>query len=131
LTEETLTTRTPEAHAAALATFRKYGAAKLFSPPSREGIIIFPGVDGGGEWGGPAFDPQTALLYVNSNEMGWMIRMQPRADRSLYNSNCASCHREDMKGTPGQVPSLVDIASRRSRDEIGNAIRQGTGRMPA
>ena len=32
----------------------------------------FPGVDGGGEWGGPAFDPETGLLYVNSNEMPWL-----------------------------------------------------------
>jgi quinoprotein glucose dehydrogenase len=131
ITEDMLTTRTPEAHAAALTTFRKYRAASLFSPPSTEGVIVFPGYDGGAEWGGPAFDPETALLYVNSNEMGWLLRMLPRDDRSLYRSNCASCHGEDMKGTPGQMPSLVDIGARRTRDEIAATIRQGVGRMPA
>jgi quinoprotein glucose dehydrogenase len=91
---------------------------------------VFPGYDGGGEWGGPAFDPETGLLYVNANEMAWLLKMIPRDDRSLYGANCASCHGADMKGTPGQVPSLVDIGSRHTRDELANIIRQGTGRMP-
>ncbi len=38
------------------------------------GSIVFPGYDGGGEWGGPAFDPETGLLYVNANEMAWLLR---------------------------------------------------------
>jgi quinoprotein glucose dehydrogenase len=130
LTEDMLTSRTPQARAAVLQTFRKYTSRGLFSPPSRRGIIVFPGYDGGGEWGGPAFDPETALLYVNSNEMAWLLKMIPRDDKSLYNNNCASCHRENRQGTPGQVPSLVDIAQRRTRDEIATVIRQGTGRMP-
>ena len=33
--------------------------------------IVFPGYDGGAEWGGSAFDPDTGLLYVNANEMAW------------------------------------------------------------
>ena len=129
LTEDMLTKRTPEAHAAALATFRKYTSKGLFSPPSQEGIIVFPGYDGGGEWGGPAFDPETGLLYVNSNEMAWLLRLIPRSDRSLYANNCASCHRDDRKGTPPEFPSLVDIGQRRSRDDIATIIRQGAGRM--
>jgi quinoprotein glucose dehydrogenase len=46
-----------------------------FQPPSREGTIIFPGYDGGGEWGGPSYDPTTGLLYVNANEMPWVLTM--------------------------------------------------------
>jgi quinoprotein glucose dehydrogenase len=129
LTEEMLTTRTPEAHASALATFRKYGAAGMFKPPSKEGVIVFPGYDGGGEWGGPAFDPETGLLYVNANEMAWLLRMIPRDDRSLYKNACASCHGDDMKGS-GSNPALVGVGTRRSRDEIATLIRQGTGKMP-
>ena len=33
--------------------------------------VIFPGFDGGAEWGGSAFDPATDVLYVNANEMAW------------------------------------------------------------
>jgi quinoprotein glucose dehydrogenase len=65
--EDIVTRRTPEAHAAVLAQVQKLRSGDLFTPPSREGTIIFPGVDGGAEWGGAAFDPATALLYVNSN----------------------------------------------------------------
>ena len=131
LTEAMLTTRTPEAHASALETFRKYASAGLFQPPSQEGLVVFPGYDGGAEWGGAAFDPETALLYVNANEMAWLLKMLPRDDKSLYRNYCASCHRDDKAGTPGQIPSLVDIGTRRTRDEIATIIRQGSGRMPA
>jgi quinoprotein glucose dehydrogenase len=128
LTEEMLTTRTPEAHAVVLEQFRKMSKG-FFAPPSREGTIVFPGFDGGAEWGGAAFDPESALLYVNSNEMPWIVRMIPNNDTSLYNSKCATCHREDRRGSP-QAPSLVDVGSRHSRDELVTIIREGTGRMP-
>ena len=91
---------------------------------------MFPGFDGGAEWGGAAFDPDSALLYVNSNEMPWIVRLIPNNDTSLYNVNCATCHREDRKGSPA-APSLVGIGQRRSREEIATVIREGTGRMPA
>lgn len=129
LTEDMLTRRTPAAHAAVLSQFRQSRSGELFTPLSLDDTIIFPGVDGGGEWGGAAFDPETALLYVNSNEMPWIVRLIPNSDAGLYNSKCATCHREDRKGSPA-APSLLDIGTRRSRDEIAAIIREGTGRMP-
>jgi quinoprotein glucose dehydrogenase len=125
-----LTNRTPEAHAAALKTFTEYETNDPFDTPNTTGTIIFPGVDGGGEWGGPAFDPTTGLLYVNSNEMAWLLKLVPRSDESLYAANCASCHGAKREGS-AIGPSLVDIAKRRTRDEIRTMIREGTGRMPA
>ena len=129
LTESMLTTRTPEAHAAVVAEFRRYRSGPLFTPPSLDGLIVFPGVDGGAEWGGAAFDPDTSLLYVNANEMPWLMRLIPNTDTALYGSKCASCHRSDRTGGPA-APSLVDIGTRMSRDQIATIIRQGTGRMP-
>ncbi len=129
LTANMLTTRTPEAHAAVVERFRTMKAG-MFVPPSFEGTIVFPGFDGGAEWGGAAFDPETALLYVNSNEMPWIIKLIPNSTTSLYASKCATCHREDKKGTT-VAPSLEGIGDRRPRDDIAAIIRQGTGRMPA
>ena len=129
LTEDLLTTRTPEAHAAVLERFRKMKSGYL-TPPSFEGTIVFPGFDGGAEWGGVAFDPGSGLLFVNSNEMPWIIRLIENNDTSLYNSKCATCHRQDRTGGP-QAPSLVDIGTRMSHEDIVALIRQGSGRMPA
>ena len=128
VTEAMLTRRTPAAHDAVLAQFRKLKSG-LFTPPSLEGDIEFPGVDGGAEWGGAAFDPASGLLFVNANEMPWIVRLIPNTDTSLYNAKCATCHREDRKGSPA-APPLIDIAKRKTREQIADVIRHGTGRMP-
>jgi quinoprotein glucose dehydrogenase len=138
LTEDTLTRRTPEAHEAALAQFKKIRSAGQFVPPSFEGTAIFPGFDGGGEWGGAAFDPAAGLLYVNANEMAWILRLVERpktegrtSGRELYLANCASCHRQDLRGSPPDFPSLVSIGNRYSEPEVRTITREGRGRMPA
>jgi len=130
ITRNDLTTRTPQAHAAALSLFEQFGTNDPFDPPNDKGIIIFPGVDGGGEWGGPAFDPETGLLYVNANEMAWLLKLVPRSDKSLYAANCAGCHGENRQGS-AMAPSLQDLAERRTREQITQIIKDGTGRMPA
>ena len=129
LTEDMLTRRTPQAHAAVLAEYRTLRAGPLFTPPSLDGSIIFPGVDGGAEWGGAAFDPSSALLFVNSNEMPWTVRLIPNNDTAIYNTKCATCHREDRKGSPA-APSLENVGTRLTRDQMAAIIREGTGRMP-
>jgi quinoprotein glucose dehydrogenase len=123
-----LTRRTPQAHAAVLEQFRRLKSG-LFTPPSLEGTIIFPGVDGGAEWGGAAFDPESALLFVNANEMPWIVRLIPNDDTSLYNAKCAACHKADRTGSAA-APSLIDIGQRKTRDQLIEVIRHGTGRMP-
>lgn len=127
LTEADLTDRTAEARAAALRVFRENPTPDPFTPPNEKGIIIFPGVDGGGEYGGPAFDPETGLLYVNANEMGWVLKIVPREEKSLFGAYCAECH--GPKTTP-RAPTLTGVAERLSREQIVNTIRSGTGRMP-
>ena len=63
-------------------SFEKIRSAGQFVPPSFEGTVVFPGFDGAAEWGGAAFDPATGLLYVNSNEMAWILRLveRPKAE---------------------------------------------------
>jgi quinoprotein glucose dehydrogenase len=135
LTEQMLTTRTPQAHQAALEAFRTFRSDGQFVPLSVDRqTVIFPGFDGGAEWGGSAFDPESGLLYVNANEMAWTGGLAPNdsggGGRQIYLTNCASCHRDDLKGTPPQIPSLVDVGRRRTVDELNAVISQGAGRMP-
>ncbi len=141
LTAEMLTRRTPEAHQAVLERFQKSRGNYQwgqFIPPSREGTVIFPGFDGAAEWGGAAFDPETGLLYVNSNEMAWILRMvesppssEQMSGRSLYMKECASCHAADMSGAPPEFPSLKGVGARRQDAEIMTLLKQGSGRMPS
>ena len=137
LTEEMLTRRTPEAHQAVLERFRKLRSKGQFEPPSFEGTIIFPGFDGGGEWGGAAFDPETSLFYVNSNEMAWILRLVEKplskaapTGRSLYETHCANCHLSDLRGSPPEFPSLIGIGGKHEQRAISQLIREGKGRMP-
>jgi len=137
LTEELLTSRTPEAHEAVLERFRLLRSGGQFVPPSLQGTVVFPGTDGGAEWGGPAFDPKSGTLYVNANEMPFAIRLVERVraksgtGSQLYQQNCSGCHRPDRRGTPPEFPSLVDIGSKLPEEQITTTIRKGAGRMPA
>jgi quinoprotein glucose dehydrogenase len=96
--------------------------------------VVFPGYDGGAEWGGAAFDPETGLLYVNANDLAWTGRLAPddagAGGRALYLRECASCHGDDGEGAPPSIPSLAGVGSRLSRPELSAILRQGAGRMP-
>ncbi len=137
LTEEMVTRRTPAAHKAVLEWLRSLRNEGPFTPPSLQGTVIFPGFDGGANWGGAAFDPETGLLYVNANEMAWVLRLversgsdQPYGGRQLYLDRCAGCHRADLRGTPPEFPSLLHLRNRSTEPEIVRMIREGGGRMP-
>ena len=137
LTADMLTQRTPVVHDDALVRFSKVRSDGQFVPGSHEGTIIFPGFDGGAEWGGPAFDPETHLLFVNANEMAWVLRMvEPKpstgteSGKTIYIRECAACHKPNMQGTPPEFPSLLGISSRYPDGDVAALVSQGAGRMP-
>ena len=135
LTEGMLTTRTPEAHLWALDRFRTFRSEGQFVPfaTTRE-TVVFPGFDGGAEWGGQAVDPKTGILYVNANDIAWTGRLAEttpaEAEESLYTSQCAVCHGESMAGSPPEIPSLIGVSQRMSSKDVAATIRNGKGRMP-
>lgn len=135
LTADMLTRRTASAHEAALERFLGLRSEGQFIPGSKQGTVIFPGYDGGAEWGGAAFDPETGLLYVNSNEMAWILTMvevrstsRRVSGRDIYKKRCAVCH--GAKGSPAEL-SLQGIDGRYTDDELMRILFQGTGRMPS
>jgi quinoprotein glucose dehydrogenase len=135
LTRELLTTRTPEAHKWALEQFATFRSGGQFLPLAvGKPTVVFPGFDGGAEWGGAAIDPSSATLYVNANDIAWTGALAPSAGgqngRALYLQYCASCHRDDRSGTPPEIPSLTDVGARRSRSQLVDVVAKGAGRMP-
>jgi quinoprotein glucose dehydrogenase len=136
LTADDLTRRTPEANAWARAQFALLRSDGPFKPLG-VGVdtTIYPGFDGGAEWGGPAFDPETGLLFVNANEMAWLGSLAPNdtgraTGKSIYLRDCAACHGDSGQGSPPQFPALAGIGSRMDARQFAERVRQGGGRMP-
>jgi glucose dehydrogenase len=136
LTQEMLTNRTPEAHQFALNQFKTVRSAGQFLPFSVDKLtIIFPGFDGGAEWGGSALDPATNVLYVNENEMAWLGGLTATQSggtpgEQAYRNLCSVCHGVHREGAPPAFPTLIDIDKRLKDKDIAQAIHQGKGRMP-
>jgi quinoprotein glucose dehydrogenase len=119
-----------------------YRKDHMYAPPSKQGTIIFPGYDGGAEWGGPAFDPHTGLLYVNANEMAWVLTMVDLKDKPqqketwltagqrLYRKHCMSCHGPDRKGS-GNFPAIVAMEKKYSDKTLLELLSAGRRMMPA
>ncbi|MFL6417526.1 MAG: c-type cytochrome, partial [Bryobacteraceae bacterium] len=137
LTEDMLTVRTPEAHAWAVAEFRKLRSQGQFTPLEVERrTVIFPGFDGGGEWGGAGVDPNTGVLYVNASDSPWFGGLQKRrsglsAGADIYQGQCGTCHGQNRAGSPPDFPSLVNITDRITDAQIADIIHTGRRRMPA
>jgi len=135
LTEDLLTNRTPEVHQWAVEKFRTFRSEGQFVPFSiGKDTVIFPGFDGGAEWGGPAVDPATGIIYINANEMAWTGALAENtgenSPKGIYLSQCGVCHGEKMAGSPPAIPTLIGVADRIPWKQIAVTIKNGKGRMP-
>ena len=142
-TEDMINDMSPESYAVVLERFRQSRNEGIYTPPSTQGTVTFPGYNGGAEWGGAAVDPGAGVLYVNVTEMPWIMTMfgVPPEDgsdlgsaamgRRAYTLNCASCHGTDLAGdAQGVFPGLLGLGERLTREEIASVIESGSGFMP-
>ena len=139
-TEDDFSTISERAFQISKEVFSRSGNYGPYPPPSLEQTIIFPGFDGGMEWGGMAADPD-GILYVNINEMPWFYQLVPtrKEDGSrlpfgemLYLTNCSACHGMDRSGDlTGGFPALNNVSERLDRGVVRTFIKNGSGRMPA
>lgn len=144
MTEDDLTAYSPAAHDSLVKRFRSLRYEGMFTPPDTRGTLMIPGTRGGSNWGGAAFDPETGILYVKSNDSPEIDVLQP-VDKSendkastpyfrgkaIYNTHCATCHGRDRRGDPPMYPSLTDLSTRMNADVARIIIKQGKSRMPA
>jgi len=75
---------TPELKAEAQAEMQKYRLGPLFTPPSLRGTLMRPGIIGGANWGGGAFDPDTGMLYIKTTNQAAVVRVK-KTDHSAAN----------------------------------------------
>jgi quinoprotein glucose dehydrogenase len=136
VTKDTLTYRTPEAHAWAVKQFSTFISGGQFIPPSVDKLTIdMPGFAGGGEWGGPAVDPTTGVFYVNANDTAWLVGLTVppppgSVGERIYQNQCSTCHGIDRAGSPPAIPALRGIEGILTNQEITDTIRHGKNRMP-
>jgi quinoprotein glucose dehydrogenase len=116
----------------------------LFTPPGLTDTVEMPGNNGGANFQGAAVDPKHGTLFVVSKDLPSMLKLELNATeqvaeggstevkgRVIFQSNCRSCHGADLAGQPPAVPSLVDVGSRLTADQIRAVVTHGRGPMPA
>lgn len=117
--------------------YRKY-ERRLYAPPSKKGNIIMPFFNGGANWGGAAFDQGNYTLYINANDIPWLLELIDLEDtistggsvgEAEYIRYCSPCHNVAMDGSHF-VPSLQKIEEKYNSDEIKEFITKGKGLMP-
>jgi quinoprotein glucose dehydrogenase len=113
----------------------------MYNPPSLKGTLEFPGLDGGAEWGGPSYDPQTGILYINANEVAWVVKAVENnnqkianetiglAGKRLYQVNCMVCHGADREGS-ANFPSLQKIQAKYTHGSFDTLLMTGRRMMP-
>jgi glucose dehydrogenase len=135
LTEADLTQRTPEAHAWAVKRFHDIRSDGQFVPLSiGHDTLVSPSFEGGAEWGGPAIDPETGIIYLNANQYASLgalaVSNGGSPGRQVYTAQCAVCHGIHRQGS-AEFPSLLDVTKRLHDEQIVATLHQGKGRMPA
>jgi quinoprotein glucose dehydrogenase len=71
----------------------------IFTPPSLEGTLIFPGNLGGSNWSGVAFDPAHGLLLAPTNRFATIVTLVPRARLSALEEGTGR-EISPQRGTP-------------------------------
>ena len=84
---------TPELKAEAQAEMQKYRLGPLFTPPSLRGTLMRPGIIGGANWGGGAFDPDSGMLYIKTTNAPAVVRVK-KTDRSPSNPRASEIDAE-------------------------------------
>jgi quinoprotein glucose dehydrogenase len=105
ITESDITDISPEAHEEALKRFRTYRVQGPFVPPSLNGSMTVPGLLGGATWAGASYDPTTGILYVNSNNLPYVLQLQKNPEGSPYPYKIGGYrHFRDINGYPAIKP---------------------------
>ena len=71
----------------------------IFTPPSLQGTLAYPGNAGGTNWGGVSFDRSRGLIVVNQTNLPFIVQLIPR-EQAAHRPREAGWEYAPMKGTP-------------------------------
>jgi len=80
-----------------LVTLRNEG---IFTPPSLEGTVIYPGNVGGMQWGGIAIDPERGIGVASTNRLPFVVTLIPQAEVEAYRARFPGEEISLQRGTP-------------------------------
>jgi len=75
----------------------------IFTPPSEQGSIVYPGNYGVFDWGGVAIDPVRQVLVANPNYMAFVSRLHRRDTIDVQGGSGTEQGLQPMTGTPFAV----------------------------
>ncbi|WP_197440790.1 pyrroloquinoline quinone-dependent dehydrogenase [Thalassoglobus neptunius] len=88
-----------------LKELQKIRTGPAFSPPSLQGTVVTPGFHGGANWSGASFDPETGILYVNSNNVPNVMTLVESPPGAKYKYGHRGYKQiRDQEGYPGIKP---------------------------
>ena len=142
-TIEDATDISPESRQYILDRFAEDGATMGWMLPNalnRPNVI--PNINGGAEWTGACTDPNSGMLYLNSNQYPWYItltqreedfvdetKLEPTPGRKLYEVTCIVCHGPNREGT-GEFPALLHLNRRMNDAQVIEMLKTGSNVMP-
>jgi quinoprotein glucose dehydrogenase len=142
-TTNEVTDLNPKARDFVLEKLRTMITGDIFIPPGTNASVVMPQFNGGAEWGGAAFDPETRLLYVNaSNEAEWisMVPSRPRETMTvqelggmIYGAICSACHGFENANNPAapSFATLKGIRERLTKPQVRDLLETGRNQMPS
>ncbi len=91
----------------------RYRHEGLFTPPSLQGTIQYPGSAGGMNWGGVSVDPVRGVLYTNQMRAAAVVQLIPRAEFDALDPALNQYPNElyPMRGTPYGVKRFPLLSS--------------------
>lgn len=75
----------------------------IFTPPSEQGSLVFPGNYGVFDWGGVAIDPVRQILIGNPNYFAFVSQLHRRSEIIANGGTGSELGLQPMKGTPFAV----------------------------
>lgn len=111
----------------------------IYDPPNLTGSVILPTAHGGSNWGGASLNPNTGVMFVNSTDLPWILKLteikgltanNDLSGAQLFSMYCSACHGADKKGT-NYGPDIDKRAALLSAEKLDLFIKKGAEPMPS
>jgi len=108
-----LTDVTPESRAECQQMIEGAVTGPMFRPIGFDYTIMFPGTNGGANWGGGSYDSSSGLLFVNSMDVGalWRMVQRPEGSEIPYRTQSRGGRFWDKNQYPCQKPPWAHLTA--------------------